>query len=79
INENETKQDQTLADATTVGRGPVVETLSSPSLLSPTPQQQQQEKATISTATTEEQKPKQKKTKKKKSSLNLCSCTRNTT
>ncbi|CAF4284337.1 unnamed protein product, partial [Rotaria magnacalcarata] len=77
INENETKQDQTLADATTVGRGPVVETLSSPSLLSPTPQQQ--EKATISTATTEEQKPKQKKTKKKKSSLNLCSCTRNTT
>ncbi|CAF3706455.1 unnamed protein product [Rotaria socialis] len=75
IHDNETKQDQTLADATTVGRGPVAETLSSPSLSSSTPQQQ--EKATLSTGTTEEQK--QKKTKKKKSSLNLCSCTRNTT
>ncbi len=66
ILEHEIKQDQPLAEATTVGRGPVVETISSPSI-SPLP------------TTTDEQKSTETKKKKKKSSLNLCSCTRSTT
>ncbi|UJR35322.1 hypothetical protein I4U23_028083 [Adineta vaga] len=66
LNEKETNRiDQPLADATTVGRGPVAETLSS---------------STITTApsTNVEQKQVETKKKKKKSSLNLCSCTRST-
>ncbi|CAF3864826.1 unnamed protein product [Rotaria sp. Silwood2] len=72
INEQETKQDQTLADATTVGRGPVIETISSSS--QPISLSQQQKLTT----TTNEKKSIEMKPKKKKSSLNLCSCTRNT-
>jgi hypothetical protein len=67
ILEQETKRDQPLAEATTVGRGPVVETISSPSI------------SPLITTTTNEQQSIETKTKKKKSSLNLCSCTRNTT
>jgi len=70
ILEHETKQDQPLADATTVGRGPVVETISSSSI-SPLPPS--------TTTTTNEQKSTETQKKKKKSSLNLCSCTRSTT
>ncbi|CAF4484805.1 unnamed protein product [Rotaria sp. Silwood1] len=72
-NEQESKQDQTLADATTVGRGPVSETISSSS----SPQSillQKQQPTTV-----DEQKRISTKPKKKKSSLNICSCTRNTT
>jgi hypothetical protein len=63
---SETIQDQPLAEATIVGRGPVAETLLSPNI------------SQIS-KTTDEQKAIEIKKKKKKSSLNLCSCTRNTT
>jgi len=56
IIQNETKQDQSLAEATTVGRGPVVETISSPSISSPLQP----------TSTTDEQKSIEKKQKKKK-------------
>jgi hypothetical protein len=66
ILQNETKQEQLLADATTVGRGAVVETISSPLTSSP------------SQLKSDEQKSVETKTKKKKSSLNLCSCTRST-
>ncbi|CAF1673621.1 unnamed protein product, partial [Adineta ricciae] len=65
LNENDIKVDQPLADATTVGRGPVAETVSS-STTTPAP------------AATVEQKTVETKKKKKKSSLNLCSCTRST-
>ncbi|CAF0772121.1 unnamed protein product [Adineta steineri] len=65
INEKELKHDQPLADATTVGRGTVAETISS-SLI-------QQNSTPV------EEKTIEKKKKKKKSSLNLCSCTRSTT
>lgn len=75
IIEHENKQDQTLAEATTVGRGPVVETISSPAVSS----SQEQEASPSTNGTNVEQKPVDKKTKKKKSSLNLCSCTRSTT
>ena len=67
LQNTETNQEQSLADATTVGRGPVVETISSHSTSSP-----------IQQTTSTEQKPVETKTKKKKSSLNLCSCTRST-
>ncbi|CAF0923551.1 unnamed protein product [Rotaria sordida] len=73
-NEQESKQDQTLADATTVGRGPVIETLSSSSSQPISSQQQQRP-----TTTNDKSKQIEVKQKKKKSSLNLCSCARNTT
>jgi len=66
------EQDQPLAEATTVGRGPVVETISPPSISPQSPSLQPQ------TTTTDEQKPLETK-KKKKSSLNICSCTRSAT
>jgi len=66
INEKEIKHEQPLADATTVGRGTVAETLSSPSI-------------SLLPPATVEQKAVETKKKKKKSSLNLCSCTRSTT
>jgi len=65
------EQDQPLAEATTVGRGPVVETISSTTTSQPPP-------PAPSTATDEQKSPEIKK-KKKKSSLNLCSCARSTT
>jgi hypothetical protein len=65
------EQDQPLAEATTVGRGPVGETISSSSIIAQSPPS--------AITTTDEQKSTEIKKKKKKSSLNLCSCTRSTT
>jgi hypothetical protein len=63
-----------LADATTVGRGAVVETISSPSIA---PQSSSSHPPPVTT--TDEQNSTETKKKKKKSSLNLCSCTRSST
>lgn len=73
IIENDLKQEQTLADATTVGRGAVVETILSSQSAAPVTST-----STDATAKTDEGKPIETKKKKKKSSLNLCSCTRST-
>ena len=62
------EQQEPLAEATTVGRGAVVETISPQSASSSSPSPVQN--------TTDEQKTNETKKKKKKSSLNLCSCTR---
>ncbi len=66
------QEQQQLAEATTVGRGAVVETISSPSIAP-------QSSSSPPPPTTDEQKTVETQKKKKKSSLNLCSCTRSST
>ena len=61
------QEQQPLAEATTVGRGAVVETISPQPSSSTSPS---------ATTKTDEQKSNETQKKKKKSSLNLCSCTR---
>ena len=67
------QEQQPLAEATTVGRGAVVETISSPTIAA---QSSPSSLPPATTSTTDEQKSVETKKKKKKSSLNLCSCTR---
>ena len=66
----ESKHDQPLADATSVGRGPVAETITTSAVSAA---------SNASPANANEQNPTAElKKKKKKSSLNLCSCARST-